>query len=249
MLAHMNENVIDSSGAGPATYCQTAGMWPIALFSSYMCTKIINLSENIWAGDYLMQPYNNSKHSLFSTQIKGQYVSFRPSESYYPQEIFQELKFSCENLHIFAKTHKNFTCLKLVCILFHPPALSATTPKSLSGQKMAKLMQSFCPLRSLAQSVLPISQTNASSKIMKQSQTKWPTQGKRPFLHLVLSLDQEVTIPFVFRSLPWNREKHSSFPEPWHNHRGQLNAKVQNSVQNINISCISRRKAPRPDWI
>ena len=180
MLAHTNENVIHSSGAEPATYCQTAGMWPIAQFFSYMCTKIIDLSENTWAWDYLMQPYNNSNRSLFSTQIKGQYVSFRSSDTYYPHEIFQELKFSCENLHTFLKTHKNFTCPKLISLLFHPPAVSAMTPESLSGQKMAKLMQSFCPLRSLAQSVLPISQTNASWKIMEQSRTKWPTREKGP---------------------------------------------------------------------
>jgi len=43
VLAHTNENAIDSSGAEPATYCQTAGMWPIALFFTYMCTKIIDL--------------------------------------------------------------------------------------------------------------------------------------------------------------------------------------------------------------
>jgi len=47
VLAHTNENAIDSSGAEPATYCQTAGMWPIALFFTYMCTKIIDLSENV----------------------------------------------------------------------------------------------------------------------------------------------------------------------------------------------------------
>ena len=196
-----------------------------------------------------MQPYNNSKRSLFSTQIKGQYVSFRPSDTYYPHEIFQELKFSCENLHTFLKTHKNFTCPKLISLLFHPPAVSAMTPESLSGRKMAKLTQSFCPLRSLAQSVLPISQTNASWKIMVTISNKMANTGKRPFLSLVLSLGQEVIIPFVFRSLPWNREKQSGFPKPWHNHRGQLNAKVQNSVQNMNISCIARQKAPRPDWI
>ena len=91
-----------------------------------------------------MQPYNNSKHSLFATQTKGQYVSFQPSETYHPHEIFPELKFSCKNLYAFVKTHKNLICPKLISFLFYPPAVSAMTPESLSGQKMAGFTQSFC---------------------------------------------------------------------------------------------------------
>lgn len=181
MLAHTNENVIDSSGAAPATYCQTAGMWPIALFFSYICTKIIDLICQKIYEHRITRCNPTISPSIAFFPHKGQYVSFQSSETYYAYEIFQELKFSCENLHAFVKTHKNFTCPKLISLLFHPPAVSATTPESLSGWKMARLMQSFCPLRSLAPWVLPISQTNASWKIMEQTRTKWPTREKGPF--------------------------------------------------------------------
>lgn len=149
-----------------------------------------------------MQPYSNSKCSLSSMQIKGQYVSFQSSETCYPHEIFQELKFCCENLPAFAKKHKNFTCSRLISLLFHPQAMSATISESLSGQKMASLKPSSCLFHSLPPSVLPVSQTNNQLKNHRMILNKMANGRKRPFLHLVLSSGQEVIIPLVFRCLP-----------------------------------------------
>lgn len=145
-----------------------------------------------------MQPYSNSKCSLSSMQIKGQYVSFQSSETCYPHEIFQELKFCCENLPAFAKKHKNFTCSRLISLLFHPQGIS----ESLSGQKMASLKPSSCLFHSLPPSVLPVSQTNNQLKNHRMILNKMANGRKRPFLHLVLSSGQEVIIPLVFRCLP-----------------------------------------------
>lgn len=189
MLAHMNENIINSR-------CWACCLLPmsrnvtIALFS-YVFTKITNLlCQKIYEQGITYNPTITPSIAFLPHRLKDRMCPFNPQKDLPSSWDFPGNKTPLWKSTCLCKNTSNFHLPQISLLYSIQQLYQQSLQSSLSGWKLSRLMQSLCLLHSLAQSVLPISQTPAE-KSWNNLEHNGQNRKKSPFSILFWALVRE----------------------------------------------------------